>query len=148
MLEPPDDDSAERAALYAKVHGTACGRCGIGTRHTPDTSLPGATVRPQTWALCDPCRADPNAGRQAVIRLLNLTGDDAPPRAEAVFSGHVLESGRRTNRLTGADFIWCLVETLGGVYDVVIDPELLPDVPRVGGVLQGSFWLSGRIAPA
>lgn len=77
--------------------------------------------------------------------LFNLSGDDSPPRAEALFAGHVLEAERRTNQLTETDFIWCLVETLGGVFDVVIDPELLPDVPRVGGVIQGSFWLSGRI---
>src|SRR5262245_50701283 len=29
--------------------------------------------------------------------------------------------------------------------DVVIDSHLLPGVPMVGGVLSGSFWLSGRI---
>jgi hypothetical protein len=77
--------------------------------------------------------------------LFNLSGADAPARAEAVFTGLVTESERRTNRLTGKEFIWCLVDSLGGSFDVVIDPELLPNVPRVGGVVQGSFWLSGRI---
>ncbi len=77
--------------------------------------------------------------------LFKSPDDDSPPRAEAFFTGHVLEAERRTNALTEMDFIWCLVETLGGVFDVVIDPQLLPEVPRVGGVIQGSFWLSGRI---
>jgi|SRR5579883_300194 len=77
--------------------------------------------------------------------LFNLSDEDTPARAEAIFAGHVLEAERRTNQLTGNDFIWCLVETLGGVFDVVIDSELLPEVPRVGGVVHGSFWLSGRI---
>jgi hypothetical protein len=77
--------------------------------------------------------------------LFNLEGDDRPPRAEAIFAGHVRESERRTNRLTGKDFFWCLVDTLGGSFDVVIDPELLTDLPKVGGVIHGSFWLSGRI---
>lgn len=36
------------------------------------------------------------------------------------------------------------VETLGGVFDVVVDPELLPDGIPDGGVVQGVFWLTGR----
>jgi hypothetical protein len=62
-----------------------------------------------------------------------------------MFVGHVLAAGERINVLTGHAFYWALVETLGGAYDVMIDPELLPSVPAAGGVLSGSFWLSGRI---
>jgi hypothetical protein len=80
--------------------------------------------------------------------LFTPAGSEAPARAEAIFAGHVLQAERRTNVLTGADFIWCLVDSLGGSFDVVIDPELLSDVPRVGAVIQGSFWLSGRIVSA
>jgi hypothetical protein len=69
----------------------------------------------------------------------------APPRARAIFSGHVLASDEKINELTGRAFYWALVETYGGAYDVVIDPDLLPGVPVVGGVISGSFWLSGRI---
>jgi hypothetical protein len=47
--------------------------------------------------------------------------------------------------VTGNRFWWALVDTLGGTYDVVIDPELLPDSPRAGNILSGWFWLSGRI---
>lgn len=68
-----------------------------------------------------------------------------PPRAQAIFTGEVLEADRRVNQLTGESFVWCLVDTYGGVYDVVVDPELLPDPPKVGGVVSGSFWLTGRI---
>jgi hypothetical protein len=67
-----------------------------------------------------------------------------PPQAHAIFTGHVLESATRSNALTGNAFHWALVETLGGSYDVVIDPHLSP-LPRPGGVLSGSFWLSGRV---
>lgn len=77
--------------------------------------------------------------------LFNLSGSDAPARAEAIFAGHVRETERRTNQLTGDEFVWCLVDSLGGSFDVVIDPELLSNAPRVGGVVHGSFWLSGRI---
>jgi hypothetical protein len=40
------------------------------------------------------------------------------------------------------------VDTLGGTFDVVIDPELLPDRPRAGNVVSGWFWLSGRLLTA
>jgi hypothetical protein len=47
--------------------------------------------------------------------------------------------------LTGREFWWALVESYGGIYDVVIDAELVEDAPRVGGVVNGTFWLSGRV---
>jgi len=78
--------------------------------------------------------------------LFTPAGDsNAPPPAWATFAGHVLAADEKINGLTGHAFYWALVETLGGAYDVVIDSTLLPDVPAVGGVLSGSFWLSGRI---
>jgi hypothetical protein len=69
----------------------------------------------------------------------------APPQAWAFFVGHVLAANEKTNVLTGRAFYWALVETLGGAYDVVIDSNLLPGVPAVGGVISGTFWLSGRV---
>jgi hypothetical protein len=57
----------------------------------------------------------------------------------------VLAAEEKINTLTGHAFYWALVDTYGGAYDVVIDPSLLPGVPAVGGVISGSFWLSGRI---
>lgn len=68
-----------------------------------------------------------------------------PPEAMAIFTGHVIEAGVRKNSLTGRPFFWALLDTLGGKYDVVIDPALLKQVPPAGGVLSGSFWLSGRL---
>lgn len=65
--------------------------------------------------------------------------------ALAVFTGHIVAAGDRRNGLTGELFGWALVETLGGVFDIVMDPELIAEPPRVGGVLSGSFWLSGRV---
>jgi hypothetical protein len=66
-------------------------------------------------------------------------------KAEAAFNGHVIAVERRTNQLTGVEFVWCLVRSTGGTFDVVADPEVLPGQPPVGGVISGSFWLSGRI---
>ncbi len=69
----------------------------------------------------------------------------APPEATAIFTGHVIEAEVRKNSLTGRPFFWALVDTLCGKYDVVIDQSLLARVPSEGGVLSGSFWLSGRL---
>jgi len=78
--------------------------------------------------------------------LFTLGGEStAPPKAAALFAGHVRAADEKINVLTGQAFYWALVETLGGAYDVVIDSTLLSGVPAVGGVISGSFWLSGRI---
>jgi hypothetical protein len=68
-----------------------------------------------------------------------------PPEAHALFAGHVLEAEERQNWITGRPYCWALVETLGGSFDVVIDPEMLSEAPRAGNVLSGWFWLSGRL---
>lgn len=68
-----------------------------------------------------------------------------PPASTAAFTGHVVASAVKTNELTGMTYYWALVETYGGVFDVVIDPDLCREAPKVGAVLSGSFWLCGRI---
>ena len=69
-----------------------------------------------------------------------------PPLASAIFTGHIRAAEVRTNEVTGAEYFWAFVSTLGGDFDVVIDPELVSNpVPAAGGVLQGEFWLSGRL---
>jgi hypothetical protein len=69
----------------------------------------------------------------------------SPPQAFAIFTGHVIEADIRRNSMTEVPFYWALVDTLGGRYDVVIDRNLLPDVPTSGGILSGTFWCSGRL---
>jgi len=70
-------------------------------------------------------------------------GDTVPPQAYAIFTGHVIETSLITNPVTGIEFCWVHVSTLGGEVDVVADVALLNDVPVKGGVVKGSFWLSG-----
>jgi hypothetical protein len=80
--------------------------------------------------------------------LFTPEGESAkPPRALAIFTGHVVAAEEKINAFTGRAFYSAFVETFGGSYDVVIDPELLPGLPAAGGVVQGSFWLSGKIRP-
>lgn len=68
-----------------------------------------------------------------------------PPQAHAIFTGHVLETSLITNPVTDAIFCWARVQTLGGEVDVVADPETLEGTIVKGGVLSGSFWLSGIV---
>lgn len=68
-----------------------------------------------------------------------------PPTAEAIFTGQVLQAECRTNPISLKKYWWALVDSLGGAFDVVIDPVLLPQLPAVGGFLSGTFWLSGRL---
>ena len=71
----------------------------------------------------------------------------------AVFTGHVVRSDVKINEQTGEYFYWALVETYGGCrFDVVIHPHLIDHYkgrgqspPRPGCIVQGHFWLSGRL---
>lgn len=68
-----------------------------------------------------------------------------PPQAYAIFSGYVLQTARLTNPATGGTFYWAHVRTLGGEVDVVADPEVISGELTKDGIIQGTFWLSGRI---
>ena len=70
-----------------------------------------------------------------------------PPEPHALIAGHVLEAEERHNAVTGKPFWWALVESVGGTFDVVIDPDLISAAPNAGQVLTGWFWLSGRLEP-
>lgn len=61
------------------------------------------------------------------------------------FAGEIKEFELKTNELSGENFYWFLVETLGGETDVVADVKLIQNEPRIGGIVSGQFWLSGKI---
>ena len=67
---------------------------------------------------------------------------------ERRFSDAPAHPPRPQNAVTRQPFWWALVDTVGGTFDVVIDPALLSNPIRPGNVIAGWFWLSGRFAPA
>ncbi len=71
--------------------------------------------------------------------------ENNPPRPVGKFAGEIIEFELKTNELSGENFYWFLVETLGGETDVVVDPKYVPAEPKNGGIVSGTFWLSGRI---
>lgn len=71
--------------------------------------------------------------------------ENNPPRPIGTLSGEIKEFELRTNQLSGENFYWFLIDTFGGETDVVADPKLIPSEPKIGGIVSGQFWLSGRI---
>jgi hypothetical protein len=82
---------------------------------------------------------------QAFIPIGLFTDNDEPPAAQALFTGTISDWAEKRNGLTGLTFYWFAVETVGGGIDVVADPELVTQEPVVGGLLEGSFWLTGTL---
>ncbi len=74
-------------------------------------------------------------------------GENPEPEALALFAGHIRSARLATNPVTGRHFHVLQVETLGCTFDVIADPDSVTGAPEVGGVAQGTFWLSGRIIP-
>jgi hypothetical protein len=66
-------------------------------------------------------------------------------RPISIFAGEIKEFALKTNELSGENFYWFLVETLGGEVDVVADVKLVPNEPIIGGIVSGQFWLSGKL---
>ncbi|MGI8641267.1 MAG: hypothetical protein ACR2MG_15130 [Pyrinomonadaceae bacterium] len=67
------------------------------------------------------------------------------PRPISILSGEIKEFELKTNELSGENFYWFLVETSGGEVDVVADVKLVPNEPKIGGIVSGQFWLSGKL---
>ncbi len=66
-------------------------------------------------------------------------------RPIGVLSGEIKEYEFKTNELSGEKFYWFLVETLGGETDVVADAKLVLIKPKIGEIVSGQFWLSGKV---
>jgi hypothetical protein len=78
--------------------------------------------------------------------LISPSGEPVtPPESHALIAGHVIEAAERRNSVTGEPFHWALVDSVGGTFDVVIDPALVSAPVRQGNVVSGWFWLSGRL---
>lgn len=86
--------------------------------------------------------AEPKFASQSFIPSGLFSPDEGatePPQAHAILTGHVRRAEERINELSGKPFYWAEVESFGGVFDIVIDLELLNEVPAAGGVVSGSF---------
>ncbi|MES1256194.1 MAG: hypothetical protein ABUS56_11330, partial [Acidobacteriota bacterium] len=78
--------------------------------------------------------------------LISPSGEPVtPPESHALIVGEVIEAAEQRNTVTGQPFWWALIDTVGGTFDVVVDPALVSSPIRAGHVVAGWFWLSGRL---
>jgi hypothetical protein len=125
-------------------------------------SLPPCTIDLQVAAFAHELRVfateDDSANNGERLRLapeafipsgLFYPGGEArdPLRAEGIFAGRILATELLTNPVTTRQFYWLLIKTFAAVIDVVADPILVTEQPRVGGLVQGAGWLTGRAIP-
>lgn len=68
-----------------------------------------------------------------------------PPVAQAIFSGRIIDTEKCVNGHTNKEYIWAKISVLGDEIDVVADPEIIVGKLIKGGILNGSFWLTGRV---
>jgi len=68
------------------------------------------------------------------------------PSLQVSLGGTVLSGRTLTNPITNQRTIYMRVQTLDMIVDVVSDPMLIKGRPKIGGIISGSFWLSGRPA--
>ncbi|MEM7035792.1 MAG: hypothetical protein AAF570_02360 [Bacteroidota bacterium] len=97
---------------------------------------------------CYPTAEVPSLGNEAYAfdgSTFSMVTDKGPNEAHASISGIVRAQDTRENRQSGRSFYWMKVETLGGELDLVADPAICNQPPVIGGVVAGTFWLSGRV---
>ena len=74
----------------------------------------------------------------------NASGGPAP--AEALITAQVLKAGLQINPITQQNFIALVVRTPdGSTIDVVANSQAASGELLAGGIIQGTFWLSGTI---
>lgn len=72
--------------------------------------------------------------------------DNAQSTAKVLTAGTVLASEKRLNNLTNIEFYWCRVSTYGGEYEAVYPLEMFENLPQIGNIIFGNYWLTGRFA--
>lgn len=64
----------------------------------------------------------------------------------AKFAGKIKELQLITNKFTKNNFYWMVVETFFGELDVVCAEKAFSSKPKVGGILDGTFYLGGKFS--
>ena len=77
-----------------------------------------------------------------------IAPDDTRFEAHALFTGIVRKAEKRRNAVTHSPFYYCEIATYGGVWSAVYPAEAFADTPQIGNVIQGEYWLTGRLADA
>jgi hypothetical protein len=84
------------------------------------------------------------SGSDGVV-FLDPEAEEFSAPARAFLTGVVQKIERRQNSETGQDFTWALIATAGGTFDLVANDAVLPQALAPGMVVEGEFWLCGRL---
>lgn len=84
-------------------------------------------------------------GGDGEVVFLDPEADDFRAPARAFLTGEVQKTERRCNPSTGQEFTWALIGTAGGAFDLVADDSVLAQTLLPGMIIEGEFWLCGRL---
>jgi hypothetical protein len=84
-------------------------------------------------------------GGDGDVVFLDPEAEDFRAPARAFLTGEVQKTERRLNPETGQEFTWALIGTAGGTFDLVADDAVLSRALRPGMIIEGEFWLCGRL---
>ncbi len=84
-------------------------------------------------------------GGSGDIVFLDPEAEDFRAPARAFLTGEVQKTERRQNPETGQDFTWGLIRSAGGTFDLVADDSVLAKPLKAGMIVEGEFWLCGRL---
>ncbi|REJ79102.1 MAG: hypothetical protein DWQ47_06575 [Acidobacteria bacterium] len=68
-----------------------------------------------------------------------------PPQAHVSIRASIDSAEKRLNTKSKEEFWVFSAKTSAGMVSIVADPVLVADEPAAGDVVEGSFWLSGKI---
>lgn len=88
---------------------------------------------------------EPGLGSEFFSPSGMFTDDEQSEPTAIVLAGlTVIEAQKRTNTISNREFYWCRASTYGGEYEAVFDLEMFDDVPKVGNIIFGRYWITGR----
>lgn len=67
------------------------------------------------------------------------------PTPHAQVRGTVLKLETRVNQVSGNEFYWAVVQTVGGTIDIVADPAVVVGTLVEGGIVEARCWLSALV---
>ena len=60
---------------------------------------------------------------------------------------HVLLSAKfsKDSQITRNPYYYFAISCQNAVFDILVDEDIVTKEPKIGGILNGTFWLSGKL---
>ena len=156
-LEPDEDDpaSGECQIIFNIADDAKYRHLSLDTPFTTRAQISAFAIDVTLYPNEAAFKEEQDGGRnftfapQSLVPIGLLGFDDSllqQPSSRVLLNGHVLQSEIHTNALTGEIYYWVLLQSLGGSFDVLIDPKLCSCLPPVGCILSSTSFLVGRVS--